>query len=95
MPWICGTIVKPDHRSKSFYDSKKQFNFHFHRKLKMMRADIFSLLSVSNSNSLLKDQNSSTRLKKSLIKYLESDYNARADELFILELLTGWNRVLH
>ena len=42
-PIICGTIV-----SDSIYGSDK-VNFNFKRKLKMLRADVFALFSVSMS----------------------------------------------
>lgn len=50
-PWICGTVV----------------NGGFSRKLKMMRADIFSILAVTNSPFFVSQRKQGNAIKKGVI----------------------------
>jgi len=54
-PFICGTII----------------NGGYTRKLKMMRADMFSLSSISQSKEFVKDHSQSRQLKKGILRICE------------------------
>jgi hypothetical protein len=67
---ICGTVVN------SKFDGDKQDlrmknNAVFARKLRMMRADLFTCLSISQSGMFFKKKEDTTALKKSILKYFD------------------------
>lgn len=77
-PLICGSVVRNKSIEKmNFGANQKITNLSFDRKLRMMRADLFSLFSCTMDGSFIKKAHNSQILKKSLIKFLESEQNYR------------------
>lgn len=67
----------------------------FDRKLRMMRADVFSLLSCSANIDFINKAMDTIAIKKSIHKFLEGEMNSRVQNMKIFEQLEGWNRLLH
>ena len=60
----------------------------------MMRADVFALLNVSTSSDYMKGAKDANIIKRSIMKYLESEQNERAEGLGLFQNLKGWNHLL-
>ena len=67
----------------------------FSRKLRMIRADIFSLLSISMSDQFFEQSEDSEAIKRGILKFLESEINNKAESMEIFNKLRGWNKFLH
>lgn len=77
-PLICGSIVK-DNKVDSVWSERSQkiTNLSFNRKLRMMRADVFSLYCCSMNSDFIKKPSVTHALKKSILKFLEGEFNFR------------------
>ena len=67
----------------------------FERKLRMLRADLFTLLSICQADEFFKSPRDSEIIKNSIIKYLESEDADKLQDAAILDRLKGWNKLLH
>ena len=77
-PLICGTVVRDlNTESKKMKDDKAINNMTFHRKLRMMRADVFALLSISTNSDFVQKVDDSQCIKKWTNKFLEGEFNDR------------------
>jgi hypothetical protein len=82
-PLICGTVVK------------KPFGIeNFSRKLKMIRAPIFTILCISGSALFITEKKQTQTTKTATIRYLEFDDNSVLENLMINQKLTGWQTIL-
>ena len=73
-PLICGTVVKNKKIEKMNVGGKQKIsNLTFDRKLRMIRADIFALLSCSMNSSFIRNATLSQLLKKTIYKFMESE----------------------
>jgi len=54
-PLICGTIVEDDWQGLKLNDKKSITNMTFNRKLRMIRADVFALLSLSTDSNFFNE----------------------------------------
>lgn len=61
----------------------------------MIRADVFSLLSVSMTVQLIDSAEDSEAIKRGIIKFLEQECNERVERMGVFERLRGWNSLLH
>ena len=52
-PLICGTVVRNKNQQEKFNEKEAITNLTFDRKLRMMRADIFALLSISTNSDFI------------------------------------------
>jgi len=59
----------------------------FRRKLRMMRADIFTLLSISMNKDFIKSAGDSKILKLAILKFLEGEDNERVKRMKVFETL--------
>ena len=83
-PLICGTVVQNVPIQNKTVDANFNLsNLQFDRKLRMIRADIFSLYSASMNHDIIQDSDLSQILKKSLMKFLESEQNFRVNQMGI------------
>ena len=94
-PLICGSVVKNNSIESLTGGSAKITNLTFDRKLRMMRADIFALLYCSMNSSFIQKADTSQLIKKSLVKFLESELNFRVNQMGTFKQLIGWNRLLY
>ena len=92
-PLIFGTVVKPS--DKMQIDLKQDNNLSFDRKLRMVRADLFALLSCCTNKELINDAKDTIAIKKALYNFFRGEMNARAEKLGSFKHLTGWNQLLH
>lgn len=76
-------------------NTPKVTNMTFHRKLRMMRADVFALLSISMQNMFFKNIEDSDIVKSACLKFLEGEDNKRMERLGVFKHLKGWNKLLH
>ena len=67
----------------------------FNRKLRMVRADVFALLSISTTGEFFSDPQKSSVIKKSVLKFLEGEFNDRVHRQSAFATLKGWNNLLH
>ena len=76
-PFICGTVV----------------NGGYSRKLRMLRADIFTMLSICHSSYLVTDLKQISKIKNGIIAnvHKSQDLNGRDESI---EYLKGWHRSL-
>lgn len=91
-PLLFGTPVR---NLRRFSGSDKITDITFDRKLRMMRADLFTLLSCSTNSEFISEAKDTIAIKKSVIKFLEGEVNARVDNMKVFSRLEGWNRLLH
>ena len=95
-PLICGTIVKEEVRGGIKLDLEPGINnMSFIRKLRMIRADIFTLLGVCESSDFIHQEHHIYHIKKGCIKFLHGEFNERAKKLEIFDTLKGWNKIMH
>jgi len=95
-PLIFGTVVDDDvNFEKKAGNYSKISNMTFDRKLRMMRADVYALLSVSTDANFFKEHHQPQIVKKSVLKFLEGEFNEKANELRIFQKLKGWNKLLN
>ena len=78
-PFICGSIV----------------NGGFSRKLKMMRGDMFALMSISQSIDFIKDEHQSREFKKGILNICHQSEKRPEVEETIKSRCRGWNRFLY
>jgi len=76
-PIICGTVVKGPA---------------FERKLRMMRADLFSLLSVSNANTIISSKKQTQAIHKGVQAILDDTQDCTMQD--ILDMSQGWQAVM-
>lgn len=60
-----------------------------------MRADVFTLLSISTTGEFFNDAEKSTLIKKTVSKFLEGEYNDRVRRQSTFSTLKGWNNLLY
>lgn len=77
-PFILGSVV----------------NGGFERKLRMLRADLWTLLSISESCRFIKSTVQSDRLKKGVVKFTEKSQDSANKHEAILLRLKGWNKIV-
>lgn len=53
----------------------------FDRKLRMMRADVYTLLSISTDSNFFAEHDQPQIIKKSILKFLEGEFNERTNKL--------------
>ncbi len=82
-PIICGTMIRNNKLQKLRSDEKRITNITFHRKLRMMRADMFSLLCLATNSDFIKHPHTTTVIKKGVIKFIESELNYRVKKMDI------------
>ena len=61
----------------------------------MMRADIFALLNIANSIDFIPTATCSIHLKKTILKFLETEDNEKAIKQGWFKSLSGWNKLMH
>lgn len=91
-PLIFGTPVRS---SLKFCGSEQITDLTFDRKLRMVRADLFALMSCATNSDFVKDAADTIAIKKSLFNFFKGEMNARAKKIGTFEKLTGWNKLLH
>jgi hypothetical protein len=67
----------------------------FDRRLRMMRADMFALLSVSQTEEFFKTPAEAEMVKNAVVQYLESERADKVLEMEVVQKLKGWNKILH
>ena len=67
----------------------------FERKLKMIRAPIFSLLAVSRCQNFTEDQAQYQRIMQGILRYLKDDAYDLLSQMEMRETLTGWKHVMN
>ena len=82
-PLICGTVVKKPYGIENFS-----------RKLKMIRAPIFTLLCISGSALFIEEKKQTQTTKSATIRYMEFDDNTVLENLMINQKLTGWQHIV-
>ena len=70
-------------------------NMTFHRKLRMMRADVFSLLSISMQNMFFRNVQDSEIVKSACLKFIDGEDNKKIKSMGLFKYLNGWNKLLH
>jgi len=79
-PLICGTVIRGHleglRSEKALHNIP---NMAFNRKLRMMRADVFALLSISTTSDVIGDPKHSQTIKAAALKFLEGEFNERVD----------------
>lgn len=77
-PLICGTMVRNSGASKIRLPTDEMINnMSFDRKLRMIRADLFALLSISTNSDFISKGDLSLIIKKSIEKFTEGELNQR------------------
>jgi len=66
----------------------------FERKLRMLRAPLFSLLQICQSKEFAKNARQTKVLKDGTIKYLQYESKKFLEKLRIEQKLEGWEQVL-
>lgn len=94
-PLICGTFVEQEAIGAVQSGSRKANNLTFHRKLRMMRADVFALLSISMQNNFFRNVEDSDIVKSACLKFLEGEDNNKIKKMGVFRYLTGWNKLLY
>lgn len=96
-PLICGTVVTDrDESVKVARTSTNPItNMTFDRKLRMIRADLFALLSITTHGGIFKTYEQQAIMKKQIINFLAGEFNQRAENMELFERLLGWNKLLH
>ena len=96
-PLICGTIVTDrDESIKVTRTSTNPItNMTFDRKLRMIRADVFALLSLTTHGGIFKTLDQQSYLKRQILKFLASENSQRAATMNLFHRLVGWNKLLH
>lgn len=92
---ICGTFVQQMPVGAVQSGTPKINNMTFHRKLRMMRADVFALLSISMQNLFFKKVEDSEIVKTACLKFMEGEDNHRIKNMGAFNYLKGWNKLLH
>lgn len=94
-PLICGTFInahcdgaRPPHQSQIS-------NMSFDRKLRMMRADLYALLSISTMTDFFSEPLKTTTIKQGILKFLEGEFNERVRRQEVFSRLQGWNKLLY
>jgi len=77
-PLIFGTPIKEEKYDVKLKNPSK--NMRFNRKLRMIRADIFTLLSISINSGFFKEPMDAAIIKKACIKFLEGEFNDRDED---------------
>ena len=78
-PIICGTVV-----------NKLKGQPQFHRKLKMIRASLFTMMCISGSRIFISERYQTHKLKNGCIRYLDFDNIDVLEGMNIKEKLDGW-----
>lgn len=82
-PVICGTIVNKGIGQKDF-----------DRKLKMLRAPLFSLLQLCQSKEFVKSEENVKNIKEGMAELLKSESYQLFKQLEIHKKLEGWEKLL-
>jgi hypothetical protein len=97
-PQICGTVVHTDPKLKAESNGLSVFD----RKLLMMRADIYALLSLSRNKAFCSDGTDSIGILRGCQFMLELEHHHKSHQQIyerhmrvIEEKLRGWNSLLH
>jgi len=94
-PLICGTLVRDQSEYEKVGGQNRINNLTFNRKLRMMRADVFALLSISTNSDFIADPADSQVIKTAVLKFLEGEFNEKAAQYQVFSRLKGWNKLLH
>ena len=94
-PLICGTLVRELIDGEKPTNVGSITNMTFNRKLRMMRADIYSILSISTDSNFFNEPNHQSIVKVAVLKFLEGEFNDRIKNWDVLKSLKGWNKLLH
>ena len=70
---ICGTVVKDNYEHFKPSNQLRICNDQFKRKLRMLRADLIALLSISQSSEFFKKAKDSNIVKSAVIKFLQTE----------------------
>ena len=65
----------------------------FSRKLRMLRADLFTLMSITQSKQFMKQRRNSTGIKTSVVNICRKSQRID-DNVELIQKLKGWNRIL-
>ena len=76
-PFICGTVVR---------------NGGFKRKLKMLRADLYSVLAMSNSSTFITEKKQSRAIRRGIEQFCLDSQKIKMQEC--LDQFSGWESVL-
>ena len=91
-PLIFGTPVRS---SQQYVKTSNITDLTFERKLRMVRVDLFALMSCCQNSEFIKDANETMTIKKSLYNFFRGEQNSRVQKLDTFKKLTGWNRLMH
>lgn len=94
-PLICGTLVREQLEGEKLIGEKNITNMTFNRKLRMMRADVYSLVSISTDSSFFAEAQHQQLVKVAALKFLEGEFNERVKKQGVFARLQGWNKLLH
>ena len=61
----------------------------------MMRADVFSLLSISMQNLFFRNVQDSEIVKSACLKFIDGEDNNKIKNMGVFKFLKGWNKLLH
>ena len=98
-PQICGTVVASDARHVD--PSAAVSAASFERKMLMMRADIFTLLSSSMVKRIMRNEKSAFKVQRGCMLLLEAETGTEATRDRVRrnkrfdDRINGWNHVLH
>lgn len=99
-PLIFGTVVRnatsPSTKLGADLDTNHSIsNRTFSRKLRMMRADLFALLMISDRKDFFDDPEETKIIQNNVVHFLRGEYNERVKTINVFKQLKGWNRVLN
>ena len=94
-PLIAGTIVRATYDQVCPQKMARINNLTFTRKLRMIRADVYTLLSKSESSDFFKAPSKQKTIKNSVMKFLEGEFNPRVNKAEVFARLKGWNKLLY